>query len=55
MEGRVSIEPFTIEVDEDVLADLRDRILRTRWPDEVAGTGWDHGTDRDYLRSLLAT
>jgi pimeloyl-ACP methyl ester carboxylesterase len=55
MEGPVSIEPFAIAVDEEVLADLRDRIRRTRWPDDVAGTGWDHGTDRDYLRSLLAT
>jgi pimeloyl-ACP methyl ester carboxylesterase len=47
------IEPFTIEVDEAVLADLHDRIRRTRWPDEVEG-GWNRGPDLEYLRSLLA-
>jgi pimeloyl-ACP methyl ester carboxylesterase len=31
------------------------RIERTRWPDHVAGSGWDYGTDPEYLRSLLAT
>jgi pimeloyl-ACP methyl ester carboxylesterase len=51
----VNIEPFTIDLDEAVLADLRDRIRRTRWPDEAAGTRWTHGTDREYLRSLLET
>ncbi len=53
MPDPISIEPFTIAVDETVLADLRDRIRRTRWPDHV-GSGWDRGVDPDYLRSLLA-
>jgi pimeloyl-ACP methyl ester carboxylesterase len=55
MEDPIVIEPFTIAVDEAVLADLRDRIKRTRWPDQIAGSGWDYGTDLEYLRSLLAT
>lgn len=53
-EAPVAIEPFTIGVDDAVLADLRERITRTRWPDP-GGSGWDSGTDPDYLRSLLAT
>jgi pimeloyl-ACP methyl ester carboxylesterase len=38
-----------------VLDDLRERIRRTRWPDRVAGSGWDSGADLEYVRSLLAT
>ena len=26
--------PFTIEISDDVLADLRDRLHRVRWPDQ---------------------
>jgi pimeloyl-ACP methyl ester carboxylesterase len=37
-----------------VLADLRDRIKRTRWPDRRGARGWDSGADLDYLRGLLA-
>jgi len=48
------IEPFKIEVDASVLADLRSRILNTRWPDQVPGTGWDQGTNLDYLKRILA-
>jgi hypothetical protein len=48
------IQPFRIDVAEGALADLRDRIERTRWPDEIAGSGWDYGTNRHYLRELLA-
>jgi pimeloyl-ACP methyl ester carboxylesterase len=51
----VTIEPFTVAVDEEVLSDLRDRIKRTRWPSHVARDGWDYGTDPRYLRSLLAS
>src|SRR5439155_117560 len=48
------IEPFKIEIDAAVLADLRLRILNTRWPDQVPGTRWDQGTDLDYLKRILA-
>jgi pimeloyl-ACP methyl ester carboxylesterase len=54
-EGPIEVEPFTIAVDDAVLSDLRDRIARTRWPDAIAGSGWDYGADLEYLRSLLAT
>ncbi len=50
-----NIEPYTIAVDEAVLVDLRDRIRRTRWPDQVAGSGWAYGTDGRYLRELLTS
>jgi pimeloyl-ACP methyl ester carboxylesterase len=50
----VQIEPFTIRVEDDVLADLRARIANTRWPDAVPGIGWEQGTELGYLRDLLA-
>jgi pimeloyl-ACP methyl ester carboxylesterase len=45
------VSPFEIDIDEAVLADLRDRLRRTRWPDG-AETGWTQGVDLGYLREL---
>jgi pimeloyl-ACP methyl ester carboxylesterase len=47
-------EPFTIAVPDDVLADLRDRIGRTRWPNDLDDGSWRLGADRTYLQGLLA-
>jgi pimeloyl-ACP methyl ester carboxylesterase len=47
-------EPFSIQIDEAVLADLRDRIRATRWPQPSPGAAWEQGTDLSYLRDLLA-
>jgi pimeloyl-ACP methyl ester carboxylesterase len=48
------VEPFSIQVEEDVLLDLRARIRRTRLPDQIADVGWEQGTELGYLRDLLA-
>lgn len=50
----LSIEPYRVEIDPAVLADLRDRITRTRWPDEPPEAGWAYGTESGFLRELLA-
>jgi pimeloyl-ACP methyl ester carboxylesterase len=50
----VHSEPFSVHVRESVLADLRERIGKTRWPDQIPGIGWQQGTDLGYLRGLLA-
>jgi pimeloyl-ACP methyl ester carboxylesterase len=47
------IEPFAIAVPEVAVSDLRHRLARTRWPDQIDGIGWDQGTEREYLRSLI--
>ncbi len=49
-----SIEPFLIRVSEEVLADLRERLARTRWPDQIESSGWGYGTDLAYLKELCA-
>jgi pimeloyl-ACP methyl ester carboxylesterase len=41
-------------VPEAVLQDLRERLARTRWPDQIPGSGWTHGPDTAYVRELLA-
>jgi pimeloyl-ACP methyl ester carboxylesterase len=46
-------QPFEIRVADAVLEDLRMRLRRTRWPDQVADAGWDQGTERETLRSLV--
>jgi pimeloyl-ACP methyl ester carboxylesterase len=44
--------PFRIEVPEADLDDLRQRLARTRWPEQPPGMGWDYGVPLDYLREL---
>ena len=46
-------KPFKVHVDDSVLQDLRQRLERTRWPDEVPDNRWRYGTDLAYLRSLV--
>jgi hypothetical protein len=36
----MSIQPFTIAIPQATLDDLRERLARTRWTDEVEGSGW---------------
>ncbi len=35
------ISPYRIDMSQGALDDLRDRLGRTRWPDELPGVGWD--------------
>jgi pimeloyl-ACP methyl ester carboxylesterase len=48
----MSSTPFQVNVPQSTLDDLRDRLSRTRWPDEVGGAGWDYGANVGYLREL---
>jgi pimeloyl-ACP methyl ester carboxylesterase len=47
-------EPYRIQVPQSVLTDLKARLRNTRWPDQIEGTGWDYGTDTQYLKELVA-
>jgi pimeloyl-ACP methyl ester carboxylesterase len=49
----MAVEPFAIDVPDSVLDDLRARLERTRWPDELPGTGWDYGSNLDYIKELV--
>lgn len=54
-ETRMStIEPYALHVDDRLLDDLRQRLARTRWPDEPEQPPpWQAGTSLAYLRELL--
>ena len=43
---------FEIKVRQQVLDDLRERIEQTRWPDEIAGSGWEFGASLSYMKEL---
>lgn len=45
---------FEIAVPAAVLEDLRVRLARVRWPDEIPESGWRYGTDLSYLQDLVA-
>jgi pimeloyl-ACP methyl ester carboxylesterase len=46
------VNSFQVDVPAAVIDDLHDRLGRTRWPDQITGSGWDYGTDLTYLRQL---
>jgi pimeloyl-ACP methyl ester carboxylesterase len=48
-----AIEPYEVHVDEAVLDDLREHLARTRFADQIEGTGWEYGIPTDYLRELV--
>ncbi|WP_314254402.1 epoxide hydrolase family protein [Streptomyces kutzneri] len=48
------IRPYRIDIAQEELDDLRDRLARTRWGSEIPGTGWSRGVPSDYLKALAA-
>jgi hypothetical protein len=48
------MEPFRIHVGDDIIENLRARLLQTRWPDQVPGIGWEQGTDLRWLQRLVS-
>jgi microsomal epoxide hydrolase len=52
METATEINPFRIDVPQADLDDLRERLARTRWPDELPGVGWSLGVPLGYVKDL---
>ncbi|HEX2916333.1 MAG TPA: epoxide hydrolase [Chloroflexia bacterium] len=50
----MTITPFKAKISPEIIADLKERLARTRWPDEISGSGWNYGTNLAYLRELAA-
>ena len=48
----VEPQPYRLDVPDDVLDDLRERLQRTRWPDEIAGSRWEYGANLAFMRRL---
>jgi len=45
--------PFAIAIGDEALADLKARLAATRFPQTIAGAGWDYGTEDAFLRRFL--
>lgn len=50
----MGVEPFIIPFSQPAVDDLRDRLARTRWPDEIPGANWEYGVDLSFLRQICA-
>src|SRR5437762_1791308 len=51
--GSMAVRPFKIQVDDAVLEDLKLRLARTRFPDQIEGSAWDYGVDLEYMQKLV--
>jgi len=49
-----AIQPFRVSASFEQVADLRERLRRTRFPSEVEGSGWEYGTNLAYVQELVA-
>ena len=48
-----ALTPYTVEIPDADLDDLRSRLARVRWPDELADAGWDYGVPRAFVSELV--
>lgn len=48
----MNIQPYSISIPDADLADLRDRLARTRWPDDLV-SDWSRGVPVSYARKLV--
>jgi Epoxide hydrolase N terminus len=49
----MNVQPFNVHVPDAILHDLQKRLTRTRWPDEIPDSAWNHGMDLGYLKELV--
>ncbi len=46
-------QPFRLQVPDADIDDLRERLARTRWPDQAPGEPWSFGSDLGYVQGLV--
>ena len=46
------ITPFSVDIPQSELDDLKTRLKNTRWPDEIEGSHWNYGTNLSYVKEL---
>ena len=46
-------QPFRLHVADSAIDDLRERLARTRFPDQAPGEPWAYGADVAYLKQLV--
>jgi pimeloyl-ACP methyl ester carboxylesterase len=53
MQNANEIQPFRIDIPQAELDDLRDRLDRVRWTEELSDVGWDYGVPVAYVKELV--
>ena len=48
----VAPQPYRLDFHDDLLDDLRERLSRIRWPDEIPESGWQYGSNLAFMRRL---
>ena len=48
------IESFKIDIPDSTLTDLRERLARTRWPEDFGNEQWQYGANTAYIKKLCA-
>ena len=48
----MALQPFSLPFSQSALDDLRERLRRTRWPDQIPGSAWEYGFDRAFLQDV---
>jgi pimeloyl-ACP methyl ester carboxylesterase len=46
------IKKIEIHIEQKYLDDLKAKLLLTRWPDEIEGSGWNYGASLSYMKEL---
>lgn len=49
----MNMQPFHASIPQAALDDLRDRVMRARWPDSLSGVGWRYGVPEQSVRRLV--
>jgi len=50
----LDIRPFAVSVSDAEIADLKDRLARTRLPQPAPDDDWTTGTPNSYLRAAVS-
>lgn len=49
----MDIQPFKVAIPDAAIDELNQRLVRTRWPDEIPDSDWEYGANLDYMRALV--
>jgi hypothetical protein len=52
MVKEMTVQRFEVPYSEAAVEDLRERLVRTRWPDQIPGAHWDYGVSLDYMKEI---
>ncbi len=47
------MHPFRIDIPQQDLDDLNNRLTNTRWPGELPDAAWNYGVNQTYLQDLV--